>query len=63
MIEMAHKMGIKVVAEGVETQTQNDLLTQAQCDYAQGYLHARPMPASDLLDLITHAHATKAAAH
>ena len=40
---MAHKLGIKVVAEGVETQEQSDLLTAAGCDYGQGYLYSRPV--------------------
>jgi diguanylate cyclase (GGDEF)-like protein/PAS domain S-box-containing protein len=53
IIEMAHKMGIKVIAEGVETPLQNSLLTEAGCDYAQGYLHARPMPIDELLALVT----------
>jgi diguanylate cyclase (GGDEF)-like protein/PAS domain S-box-containing protein len=45
IITMAHKLGIKVVAEGIETAHQRDLLTVAGCDYGQGYLFARPMPA------------------
>jgi EAL domain-containing protein (putative c-di-GMP-specific phosphodiesterase class I) len=44
MIVMAHKLGLKVVAEGIETPLQRNLLERAGCDYGQGYLFARPMP-------------------
>ncbi len=47
IIVMAHELGIKVIAEGVETTLQRDLLAAAGCDYAQGYLFARPMSAPD----------------
>lgn len=47
IIVMAHKLGIKVVAEGVETKTQRDLLVEAGCDYGQGYLFSAPIPARD----------------
>ncbi len=47
IIVMAHKLGIKVVAEGVETAEQRDLLAAAGCDFGQGYLFARPMPMDD----------------
>jgi len=43
IIVMAHELGMKVVAEGVETSEQRDLLLRAGCDYGQGYLFARPM--------------------
>ena len=44
IIVMAHKLGLKVIAEGVETEQQRDLLISANCDYAQGYLYSRPVP-------------------
>ncbi|NHZ96969.1 EAL domain-containing protein [Massilia sp. CCM 8734] len=47
IIVMAHKLGLKVVAEGVETKVQRALLVDAGCDYAQGYVFARPMPAPE----------------
>jgi len=47
-VVMAHKLGIAVIAEGVETQAQCDLLLRAGCDYGQGYLFARPMQADEL---------------
>ncbi len=53
VIAMAHKLGLRVVAEGVETQAQCDLLRAAGCDYAQGYLFARPMPRADFVDWLS----------
>ena len=47
IIVMAHELGIKVIAEGIETVGQRDLLAAAGCDYGQGYLFARPMAAGD----------------
>jgi diguanylate cyclase (GGDEF)-like protein/PAS domain S-box-containing protein len=48
IIVMAHKLGMKVIAEGVETEEQRDLLLAAGCDYGQGYLFSRPVPAEQL---------------
>jgi EAL domain-containing protein (putative c-di-GMP-specific phosphodiesterase class I) len=44
IIVMAHKLGLQVVAEGVETAAQHALLVQAGCDYAQGYAFAEAVP-------------------
>lgn len=52
IIAMAHKLGLEVVAEGVETEAQRDCLIAAHCDYGQGYLFARPLPEDAFLELI-----------
>ena len=44
IIAMAHKLGLTVVAEGIETEAQRDRLTLAGCDYGQGFLFATPLP-------------------
>ncbi len=44
IIAMAHALGLKVVAEGVETRVQRALLVDAGCDYAQGFMFAHPLP-------------------
>jgi len=50
VIAMAHKLGLKVVAEGVSTQAHWDFLKQNKCDIAQGYLLGKPMGAQELLE-------------
>ncbi len=52
IIHMAQKLNIKIIAEGIETVAQKDLLHQFKCDYGQGYLLARPGTLKQLLDLI-----------
>ncbi|MDX8400277.1 MAG: EAL domain-containing protein [Gallionellaceae bacterium] len=47
IIVMAHKLGLKVVAEGVELPEQRDILATAGCDYVQGFMYAKPMPAEE----------------
>lgn len=45
IIQMAHILGMKVIAEGVETAAQRDLLLNAGCDYGQGYFFSKPVTA------------------
>ena len=48
IIVMAHKLGLQVVAEGIETQAQAQFLRKYQCDYFQGYYFARPASLAEL---------------
>ena len=52
-IAMAHALGIRATAEGVETTDQLDRLAELGCDIAQGYLFARPTSARDAIDLVS----------
>ncbi|MBU3145317.1 EAL domain-containing protein [Clostridium sp. CF012] len=47
MVVMAHSLGIKVVAEGIETDTEFELLKELQCDSIQGYLIGKPMTSAN----------------
>jgi diguanylate cyclase (GGDEF)-like protein/PAS domain S-box-containing protein len=49
IIVMAKRLGIKLVAEGVETSSQAALLAAVDCDMAQGYWYAKPMPEAEFL--------------
>ncbi|HEY0586187.1 MAG TPA: bifunctional diguanylate cyclase/phosphodiesterase [Pseudoduganella sp.] len=53
ILAMAGQMGLRVVAEGVETQAQADFLAAHGCHALQGYLLGRPAPLAALLDLLT----------
>jgi diguanylate cyclase (GGDEF)-like protein len=48
MVDLAHKLGLEVVAEGVETELELEQLREANCDGAQGFLLGRPAPLSSL---------------
>ncbi|HEU0188612.1 MAG TPA: EAL domain-containing protein [Gallionella sp.] len=52
IIVMAHKLGLKVIAEGVETEAQLEILSNAGCDYAQGHLFSRPVPPEAFEELL-----------
>lgn len=49
IVVMAHKLGLKVIAEGIETELQRDLLAAAGCDFGQGYYFSKPI-AADLFE-------------
>ncbi len=51
-IDLAHNLGLEVVAEGVETQQAYDRLRSMGCDTAQGYFISRPMPGAELVDWV-----------
>jgi diguanylate cyclase (GGDEF)-like protein len=53
MIATARRLGLKIVAEGVETTAQRDLLRREQCDLVQGFLYSRPLPADACLMFLT----------
>ncbi len=52
IIDMAHSMGFKTIAEGVETQAQLDYLRAHGCDEIQGYYYSRPVPAEAFAQLL-----------
>jgi EAL domain-containing protein (putative c-di-GMP-specific phosphodiesterase class I) len=52
IITLGHALGLKVVAEGVETRAHLDFLRQHGCDELQGYFFSRPVPAADMEALL-----------
>ncbi|CAI8718841.1 EAL domain-containing protein [Methylococcus capsulatus] len=53
IIALGHSLGLKIIAEGVETDAQKNLLQNSGCDAIQGFLIAKPLPADDVAKLIT----------
>ncbi|MCX4186671.1 EAL domain-containing protein [Methylophaga sp. OBS4] len=49
-IELAHNLGMKTLAEGIENEDQKQILDELGCDYAQGYYYAKPMPTNEFTD-------------
>ncbi|SOE03519.1 diguanylate cyclase/phosphodiesterase [Blastococcus haudaquaticus] len=60
IVGMARALGLSVVAEGVETSAQDEVLKRVGCTYAQGYLYGRPAPARELAAPWGRAHAAVA---
>lgn len=52
IVVMAHKLGLKTIAEGVETEHQKAILAEVGCDYLQGYLFAKPMPVNEFISYV-----------
>jgi EAL domain-containing protein (putative c-di-GMP-specific phosphodiesterase class I) len=52
IITLAHNLGMQVIAEGVETAVQQTQLSQMRCEYGQGYLFSKPVPAATATNLL-----------
>ncbi|SHE69469.1 sensor domain-containing protein [Alkalibacter saccharofermentans] len=52
VVKLCHKLGLIVVAEGVETKDQFELIKNYNCDIAQGYLFGRPMPSGEFMSIM-----------
>lgn len=64
IVELANRLGVRVLAEGVETQAEQEMINHLDCQYAQGYLHGRPMSLDDLKNWINqHRTSLKTAAY
>gem|GEM_PF-1821839 len=52
IIELGHNMGLKIIAEGIETKGQLTYLKQMSCDTIQGFYYSKPLPANEVADFI-----------
>ena len=52
IVDMAHRLGMRVIAEGVETESQLELLKRAGCDFAQGYLFSPALPFDQFMQFV-----------
>ena len=50
VIELAKKLDMKIVAEGIESREQVDFLTEQECDLIQGYFFSKPMPVAEFVE-------------
>jgi EAL domain-containing protein (putative c-di-GMP-specific phosphodiesterase class I) len=60
VIGLAHRLGLSVVAEGVETKLARDRLAEIGCDVAQGYWYSRPVPAAEIRPFFLALHGERA---
>jgi EAL domain-containing protein (putative c-di-GMP-specific phosphodiesterase class I) len=54
IVSMAHKLGLQVVAEGVESDAARDLLAGMDCPYGQGYLYSAPLTSTEVIGWLAH---------
>jgi len=52
IIVMAHKLGLQVIAEGIEELEQLDMLKRMECDYGQGYYFSKPINSDDFENIV-----------
>ena len=52
VVSMAHSMGLKVVAEGIESKEENQVISQEGIDYIQGYYYSRPLPLDAFIEFL-----------
>lgn len=52
IVDLAHSLGLDVVAEGIETQQQLEIIKSLGCEYGQGYFFARPLQSESVLDVV-----------
>jgi EAL domain-containing protein (putative c-di-GMP-specific phosphodiesterase class I) len=52
IVTLGHNLGLKVIAEGVETEFQRDFLREIGCDELQGYLYSKPVEVNDFINLV-----------
>ncbi len=57
IVMLAHGLGLRVIAEGVETLVQADMLKDLDCELAQGYLYSRPVPSGTINQLLSNSRA------
>jgi EAL domain-containing protein (putative c-di-GMP-specific phosphodiesterase class I) len=60
IIDLGHNLGLRVVAEGVETVEAKEMLSEFDCDEAQGYYFSRPVSAADITRFVRKAKTTSA---
>jgi len=52
VIKLTHDLGLTIIAEGIEAETQHNVLKNKRCDYGQGYLYSRPVSADKIMEML-----------
>jgi EAL domain-containing protein (putative c-di-GMP-specific phosphodiesterase class I) len=60
VLDLAQKLGVRTIAEGIETEVQDGVLRELGCRYGQGYLYSRPVAESDFRELLSSERSTAA---